>query len=116
MSENDGVGKRRRTFRLHGCLLQSLVRLHFDSQRYCLEQGSSLLYMPQRHFFSAMARQAAQSPLWQRSAQMWAPHSSVFWQVLPHGPMSSEQGACDFSLPHGHDRGRPNGHSPHGPA
>lgn len=104
------------TFLLQGCLLQSLIRLHLESHKYCLEHGSSLLYSPQRHFFSTIAKQGAQSPLWQRSTQIWIPHSRVFWHVFPHGPIVSEHGASNFSLPHGHDRGIPNGHFPHDPA
>lgn len=50
------------TFRLHGCLLQSRIRLHFASHKYGFEHGSSLECSPQRHFFSMISRQGLQSP------------------------------------------------------
>lgn len=37
-----------------------------------------------------------QFPLWHRSAQMCCSQPNIFWQVSPHGPISSEHGAFVF--------------------
>lgn len=84
------------TFRLHACLLQSRMRLHFISHAYVFEHGNSLVWSPQRHFFSIISKHWLQSPLWQRSAQMWLPQPNVFWHVFPHGPISSLHAASDI--------------------
>lgn len=86
--------KNKRTFRLHGCLLQSRPRLHLVSHKNILLHGSSFEWRPQRHFFSIISRHWPHEPLWQRSVQIWLPHLSVFWQVLPHGSTSTVHGAC----------------------
>lgn len=81
------------TFRLHACLLQSRSCLHLASHKYCLLHGNSLVYRPQRHFFSTISKHWPHSPRWHRSAQMWLPHFKVFWQVFPHGSISTVHGA-----------------------